>query len=308
MSKTIYPNSKKTNPFAYTGYNTTPKKEPVGKHPVSADTRISTRPYSRQSHPFFLPVDNQDLANTGTQRWMIPYADFLTVLLGFFLVLLVTMVRTEKLADSSEVRLASPGKVQSGESLLNTIPSDSSVENDMDDLASALSPQARQQASQNGISIRQQPWGLVISFKEHILFEPGRAQLSQKAAPRMEKLIRSLRDVLSEHPHPVRVEGHTDNTPINTVQFHSNWELSTARATTIVRYLVEQQHFSPQQLSAVGYGEFSPIDDNSSIKGKQNNRRVDIVILSGYGVQNAYHDSGQNSSSPLMVDSLANHQ
>ncbi|MBM3792005.1 MAG: chemotaxis protein MotB, partial [Acidobacteria bacterium] len=77
----------------------------------------------------------------------------------------------------------------------------------------------------------------------------------------------------------IRIEGHTDNVPIRTARFPSNWELSTSRATTICSYLVERFGFAPEELSAAGYGEFRPIDSNDTSEGRARNRRVDIVVL-----------------------------
>ena len=119
--------------------------------------------------------------------------------------------------------------------------------------------------------------GVVISLRDSVLFPPGNAELSTGAQNTLDRLAETL---VATH-HPIRVEGHTDATPIATSQYPSNWELSTARATAIVRYLSDRHGIPPEQLSAVGYGEFHPVANNSSIEGKQKNRRVDIVILGG---------------------------
>jgi chemotaxis protein MotB len=119
----------------------------------------------------------------------------------------------------------------------------------------------------------------VISLKDSILFTAGNADLSPAARHTLDGLIQQLHAALGGQSRPIRVEGHTDNSPIATSKYPSNWELSTARATTIVRFLVASHHFQPQLLSAAGYGEFKPVKDNSSIEGKQKNRRVDIVVL-----------------------------
>lgn len=256
--------------------------------PSQDKSRLSNRfPSSNRSNS--LPSNNNTISNTGNHRWMVPYADFLTILLGFFLVLLFTSSGS---AISSTTPDAAAATQQEASHIDNNIPeheakgsntqssNQPTKHSDVSEMAVAFNKDFAEQNHQEGITIQQQSRGLVISFKDHILFEPGSATLSKNAVERMKALTHSLKGVLAKYPHPVRVEGHTDNTPIQTAQFHSNWELSTARATTIIRYLVEEQQFPPDQLSAMGYGEFRPIDDNSSIKGKQNNRRVDIVILS----------------------------
>ena len=85
---------------------------------------------------------------------------------------------------------------------------------------------------------------------------------------------------LARFQNPILIEGHTDSMPIRNEKFPSNWELSTARATNIIKYLTETHKFSPNRLSAVGYGEYMPIAENTSPQGRAKNRRVDIIVLS----------------------------
>jgi chemotaxis protein MotB len=143
----------------------------------------------------------------------------------------------------------------------------------------ALTPLANlTQTEQNqNIRITEEDRGVVISLKDNILFSPGEARLNATAKKTLDQLAATLKPLTQ----PIRVEGHSDNTPIRTTQYPSNWELSTARATEIVKYLVNQHKMSASKLSAAGYGEFKPIADNSTIEGKQKNRRVDIVVLDG---------------------------
>jgi chemotaxis protein MotB len=118
--------------------------------------------------------------------------------------------------------------------------------------------------------------GLIIRLKDTILFDPGSDIIKDKARKTLDKLA----GILKEIPNSVRIEGHTDKQPINTSRFPSNWELSTARATNIVKYLIENHKLNPQNLSAVGYGEYMPVKKISSNEDQAVNRRVDIVILS----------------------------
>ncbi|MGB3985550.1 MAG: OmpA family protein, partial [Limnochordia bacterium] len=85
--------------------------------------------------------------------------------------------------------------------------------------------------------------------------------------------------ILKDIPNPIRIEGHTDNLPIKTAQFPSNWELSVHRATSVIRYMVEELDFDPTKLSAAGYGEYRPVRPNDSAENRAMNRRVDIVIM-----------------------------
>lgn len=225
-----------------------------------------------------LEKDLDCTVHTGHTRWMVPYADLLTLLLGLFLVLFTASSKPEALKSPPAQTHTSKTILQNSEKQ----PMNSSQKQD-NAKDTALASQLRQQINQGlrmkDVVIRQQERGLVISLRDSILFAPGSAELSIPARKTLDRLSAKLTTVLHGQSRPIRVEGHTDNTPITTNRYPSNWELSTARATNIVRYLIASHHFSPANLSAAGYGEFRPVENNSSIEGKQKNRRVDIVIL-----------------------------
>lgn len=123
--------------------------------------------------------------------------------------------------------------------------------------------------------------GLVISLKDSEFFDSGSASVRQWSRP----LLNDIASAINDYNNSIRIEGHTDNVPIKTPAYPSNWELSTARATNIVQYLISTHSFPPEKLSAIGYGEYRPIADNSTAEGRQKNRRVDVVILSAAGEQ-----------------------
>ena len=123
--------------------------------------------------------------------------------------------------------------------------------------------------------------GLVISLKDTEFFDSGSASVRLWSKP----LLNDIATAINKYTNAIRIEGHTDNIPIKTAAFPSNWELSTARATNIVQYLVTTHAFAPEKLSAIGYGEYRPIADNITEEGRQKNRRVDVVILSTTGEQ-----------------------
>lgn len=126
-----------------------------------------------------------------------------------------------------------------------------------------------------GVQVNLDERGLVIRLIEGVLFDSGKADIKDEAKTILDKLAPLLRET---HKH-IRIEGHTDNLPINTREFPSNWELSTARAVNVVKYMIEKHNFSPYILSAAGYGEYRPIAPNDSAKNRALNRRVDIIIL-----------------------------
>jgi len=131
------------------------------------------------------------------------------------------------------------------------------------------------------VSMEIGPRGLVISLKDTEFFDSGKAVVR----PDSMVLLDNISAAIGQYSNRVRIEGHTDNAPIKTALFPSNWELSTARATNIVHYLVETHSVPPERLSATGYGEYRPIADNITLEGRQKNRRVDVVLLSEAGEQ-----------------------
>ncbi len=116
--------------------------------------------------------------------------------------------------------------------------------------------------------------GVVIRFQDSVLFPKSKADLY----PESKIILAGLAELMGEIGNPIRIEGHTDDLPINTVRFPSNWELSTTRATNVLRFLINEG-ISGEQLSAVGYGEFRPLVPNHSEAARKKNRRVDIVLL-----------------------------
>jgi chemotaxis protein MotB len=117
--------------------------------------------------------------------------------------------------------------------------------------------------------------GLVVHIMDQALFNEGSAKLQPKARD----ILDQISETISLLPNHIRIEGHTDDKPINTPVYPSNWELSSARATEVVRYFTNNHSIPPHKISALGYGEYRPVMPNNSIENRARNRRVDIVIL-----------------------------
>ena len=161
---------------------------------------------------------------------------------------------------------------------------------DLTELQHELESTLATEISRQEISMRREPDGLVISLREVGFFESGSGQMKQESQAAFDRIASLLR----KRDCRLRIEGHTDNVPIHTAQFASNWELSTSRATEIIRLLVVRDGFNPLRLGAAGYSEYHPVAPNNTKEGRSMNRRVDIVIL------------GQTSSSvPAPVPVLA---
>ena len=117
--------------------------------------------------------------------------------------------------------------------------------------------------------------GLVVSLNDTLFFDSGRAEIK----PESQKKIIEIGKILNQLGNYMRVEGHTDNVPISNGEFSSNWKLSCARAANVTEFFISNCGIQPQKLSAVGYGEYRPIADNSTEEGRAKNRRVDIIIV-----------------------------
>jgi chemotaxis protein MotB len=147
---------------------------------------------------------------------------------------------------------------------------------DMAELQHELESALALEIARQEISLRREPDGLVISLREVGFFESGSGQMKQESQPAFDRIA----DLLRKRNCRLRIEGHSDNVPIHNAQFASNWELSTSRATEIVRLLIVRDGFDPNHLSAAGYAEYRPLATNTTREGRSMNRRVDIVILS----------------------------
>lgn len=157
-----------------------------------------------------------------------------------------------------------------------------SEEANLNVLQEELGQALRREIDSHSVALHRESEGLVISLREFGFFDTGSATLRPSAMPALDRIA----SILSVRTCRLRIEGHTDNVPIHTVQMASNWELSTARAIELVRMLIFRYCFSPERLSAAGYAEYHPIASNDTAVGRAQNRRVDVVILSEHIVRN----------------------
>lgn len=127
----------------------------------------------------------------------------------------------------------------------------------------------------NSVKIEENERGVTIHILEDIVFASGDAALKKSS----KIVLHKIASVIKELPNDIRIEGHTDNVPIKSALFPSNWHLSVARALNTAYYLIEEENLSPDKVSIVGYSEYKPIESNETIYGRAANRRVDIVII-----------------------------
>jgi chemotaxis protein MotB len=142
-------------------------------------------------------------------------------------------------------------------------------------LESELMDSNRNKSGGENISVLSDERGVVIRVLDKAFFDEGKAELKDGAKGALDKIVPIIKSV----DNHVRIEGHTDNVPINTNEFKSNWELSVRRATEVVRYFVEKRGLPPERISATGYAEYRPIVQNDSPKNKALNRRIEIIVI-----------------------------
>ncbi|ABQ28223.1 OmpA/MotB family protein [Geotalea uraniireducens] len=237
------------------------------------------------------------------ERWLVSYADFITLLFAVFVTLYAMSQTDKKKAEevveslresfgySKSSPVTKPKIIDSGN--INIIPNmrqqtlppkqaqygktrSHAEEKDFKAIKAAIEAYLLKNDAQNKVSVEITRRGLVVSLKEVGFFDSGSATVQQNSYG----LLAHVAESVSNYTNPIRVEGHTDNVPISSHTFPSNWELSTARATNLVQYLIRYYEFQPDKISATGFGEHRPIADNSTAEGRGKNRRVDIVLLS----------------------------
>ncbi len=203
-------------------------------------------------------------------RWLVSYADFMTLLCAFFTTLYAaSLVDAAKpvMPDATPVAVVVPTAP-----VLGPVPS---PRDEAEALRARVEAALADELAAGYLQLVEDPRGLVVEVPEAGAFESGRAELS----PDAERMMQRVGGMLAGVPNGVRVEGHTDNAPIRTAKFASNWDLSTARATRVVEFLIAGAGVDPLRLSAAGYSEFKPRASNASAAGRTRNRRVDLVIL-----------------------------
>ncbi len=229
------------------------------------------------------------------ERWLLTYADLITLLLIFFIVLYVMsiqdIVKFKAVSQSLVQALNGGGKTMMGEApgpsmIEGTIgyekkfspekkrPTDK-VKKDQKDIAKQIQDIAKKAGIETSVSVKEEERGVVISIQDKVLFKSGEAVLN----PEAHELLRKIGESIKPTEQFIRIEGHTDNQPISCFPFPTNWELSAARATNVVRLFAEEAAIEPERLSAVGYGQYRPVADNKTEEGRAKNRRVEIVIM-----------------------------
>ncbi|MBY0124124.1 flagellar motor protein MotS [Bacillus sp. S/N-304-OC-R1] len=226
----------------------------------------------------------------GAPGWMVTFSDLVTLILVFFILLFsmsqIDMMKFKAITESfreqffdfypSIVPLDQPVGIE------NEMPAKDkdkdkgadSANTSLEDLLSEVQSFLDKNGLDDVILANRTDRGVVLVLQEKILFAPGQAEVIGDAYAFLDK----VGELLQKLPNLVKVEGHTDNRPMNSFRYPSNWELSAARASSVINYLIEKHHLDSNRFIAVGYSDTRPIVSNDTAENRQKNRRVEIVI------------------------------
>lgn len=246
------------------------------------------------------------------ERWLISYADFITLLFATF-----TALYALSKADANKAKAVADGlreafgtggaqvvhmealevtgipsdqsRLPTGEGNQNKPATQQAGKQEFEEIKKEVEDYLMTKGLYDKVGVDRQERGLVISLKDGGVFESGQADVK----PEADKILAELAKKILSFRNPVRIEGHTDNVPISSRTFPTNWELSSARATNVVRVLTDRFGVPAAKISATGYGDSRPKTSNDTPAGRARNRRVDIVILS---------DSGEVSEPETVLD------
>jgi len=235
----------------------------------------------------------------GAPAWMVTYSDLVTLILCFFVLLFafstIDVVKFKAVSDSFRMKSI----IEGGVSIISPDPplhanTNTPLDEDrhstdeeqkqnevqrmqeqqLDNLYEAIAKYLEDNKLESVITASRDTAGVTLEIRDRVLFDSGRADIKAEGMPFLARVAQLIQNM----PNPIEIEGHTDNRPISTLQFPSNWELSTARASRVVRYLIDEHNIDPIRMTAVGYGEFRPIATNDTADDRALNRRVVIHI------------------------------
>lgn len=218
----------------------------------------------------------------GYSSFTVLFTSLSVILLAFFILLnSMAVIDDKKVRKALGSVLGSFGILsggflfEKGEGVLPFVSPIVKKKIDFQDTLSGLERYLVESGVGDDASIQQSKQGVVITIASKVIFSSGSEEIDPKAF----KILDKISQLIKATRNHVRIEGHTDNVPIKTIKFPSNWELSTARAVSVLRYILSKGEISPDRLSAVGYGEHHPLVENTTLENRAKNRRVSIVFV-----------------------------
>lgn len=204
------------------------------------------------------------MRGAANDRWLISYADFITLLFATFVLMYVAAKKNEQTRPPQGAALTREDR-----------PSSPSSSPGRPNLLSELTNSLSLERSDHVVSLSSEPRGLVITLDDRVCFEPGQAVLE----PAAQKVFEKIAHILARYPNRVLLQGHTDSTPIHNSQFQSNWELSAARSIAVMQLMQQGANLLPDRFLVAGAADNTPVSNNETEKGRAQNRRVDVIVL-----------------------------
>ena len=235
--------------------------------------------------------DNAQVEEQNSASWLTTFNDLVTLLMVFFVLLFsLSSIDAKKMADFQYALQSGLGILKEGRqssiavqddrpvgdmSHEKTQPHGGSGKPQQQGMQEAVESALEAVGEDVGIQVTYTKHGAHLSFEDGVLFDFGQSNISSSGYGVLDRIVNVIRIM----PYPIRIEGHTDNIPIHTKKFPSNWELSTARAVNVLKYFADAGQIDPRRLSAVGYGDSKPLVANESPRQRAKNRRVEIVLI-----------------------------
>lgn len=217
------------------------------------------------------PNDDKDKYELDwSSNWIITYSDMITIILCFFI--LFFTATSKEMSMLAKIKDSLSSQVDELSSQLSTL---TNVENDTDTTEEDFIAFLKENDLLDQVKLVNNKNGLLIRFNDSILFDSGKANITETGY----FVLNQIGDKLHAINNDVVVEGFTDNVPIHTDEYPSNWELSVARAIQVVKFLTEEKSIEEDRISVSGFGEREPIDTNDTPEGRANNRRIEITIV-----------------------------
>jgi chemotaxis protein MotB len=220
--------------------------------------------------------------NSSSDNWLTTYGDMMTLLLAFFVLLYsFSSNNVEKFQMVIEALKGKLGILEGGKTISSAKLITAGMESQNMDLKQfnrihqKIAQYIDDKNLENEVKLEMTDRGLTIRFTGKVLFDLGEAEIKKGSY----NILNEIARIIDQVPNQIMVEGHTDNLPISNSKFPSNWELSTARATNVVRHFIETNGINPAKLSAAGYAKYKAIKPNNSSKNRALNRRVDVIVL-----------------------------
>lgn len=228
--------------------------------------------------------DENEIEIEGIDSWLITYSDMITIILCFFIlffyysegqVSILSKVKNSLSTKVESLEKENQELKQNNEKLSSVLFDIKNIEQDLKTSNKDFVKKLKEKNMLDNIELKETKKGLLIRFKDNVLFTSASANISDFGL----EILKEIGKDLNKIDNKILVEGHTDNIPINSLNYSSNWELSSARAINVVNFLSKELDIKSSRFSVSGYGSTSPIADNSTKEGRAKNRRIEIVIL-----------------------------